>query len=83
MIVDESVTFGRGFFKNTHAAAPHDWLQIIGGAIGAGIPLATGAAIGLRAIGGGDAPRDRAAGRRLGHVHAAGRCGRRRARSCR
>ena len=37
MIVDESVSYGRGFFKNTHAAAPHDWLQIMGGAIGAGI----------------------------------------------
>ena len=53
MVVDESVSYGRGFFKNTHAAAPHDWLQIMGGAIGAGIPLAIGAAIGLRAIGGG------------------------------
>lgn len=48
VIVDESVSFGRGFFKNTHAAAPHDWLQIMGGAIGAGIPLATGAAIGVQ-----------------------------------
>ncbi len=53
VVVDESVSYGRGFFKNTHAAAPHDWLQIMGGAIGAGVPLAVGAAIGLRAIGGG------------------------------
>lgn len=51
VIVDESVSYGRGFFKNTHCAAPHDWLQIMGGAIGAGIPLAVGAAIGLRAMG--------------------------------
>ena len=51
VIVDESVSYGRGFFRNTHAAAPHDWLQIMGGAIGAGIPLAVGAAIGLRARG--------------------------------
>lgn len=51
VVVDESVSYGRGFFKNTHAAAPHDWLQIMGGAIGAGIPLAVGAAIGLRTIG--------------------------------
>ena len=51
VIVDESVSYGRGFFRNTHAAAPHDWLQIMGGAIGAGIPLAVGSAIGLRAIG--------------------------------
>jgi acetolactate synthase-1/2/3 large subunit len=48
VIVDESVSYGRGFFKNTHCAAPHDWLQIMGGAIGAGVPLAVGAAVGLR-----------------------------------
>lgn len=54
VIVDESVSYGRGFFKNTHCAAPHDWLQIMGGAIGAGIPLAVGSAIGLRAKGGGE-----------------------------
>jgi acetolactate synthase-1/2/3 large subunit len=53
VVVDESISYGRGFFKNTHAAAPHDWLQIMGGAIGAGVPLATGAAVGLRAINGG------------------------------
>jgi acetolactate synthase-1/2/3 large subunit len=46
VIVDESVSFGRAFFPGTHGAAPHDWLQITGGAIGCGIPLATGAAIG-------------------------------------
>ncbi|MBO1076374.1 acetolactate synthase large subunit [Roseomonas marmotae] len=46
IVVDESVSFGRGFFQHTHAAAPHDWLQITGGAIGCGMPLATGAAIG-------------------------------------
>ena len=51
VIVDESVSYGRGFFRNTHAAAPHDWLQIMGGAIGAGIPLGVGSAIGLRAKG--------------------------------
>src|SRR5581483_11351429 len=51
VVVDESVSYGRGFFKNTHAAAPHDWIQNMGGAIGAGIPLATGAAVGLRAMG--------------------------------
>jgi acetolactate synthase-1/2/3 large subunit len=54
VVVDESVSFGRGFFKHSHAAAPHDWLQIVGGAIGAGIPLAVGAAVGLRAIGQGE-----------------------------
>ncbi len=46
VIIDESVSFGRAFFPGTHVAAPHDWLQITGGAIGCGIPLATGAAIG-------------------------------------
>ena len=54
VIVDELVSYGRGFFRNTHAAAPHDWLQIMGGAIGAGIPLAVGSAIGLRAKGADD-----------------------------
>ncbi|WP_431280604.1 acetolactate synthase large subunit [Humitalea sp. 24SJ18S-53] len=46
IIADESVSFGRGFFKETHTAPAHDWLQITGGAIGCGMPLATGAAIG-------------------------------------
>ncbi|MCS6892874.1 MAG: acetolactate synthase large subunit [Rhodovarius sp.] len=46
IIVDESVSFGRGFFPGTYAAPPHDWLQITGGAIGCGIPLSIGAAIG-------------------------------------
>jgi acetolactate synthase-1/2/3 large subunit len=45
IVTDEAVSFGRGFFPNTHAAPPHDWLQITGGAIGCGLPLATGAAI--------------------------------------
>jgi len=48
VVADESVSFGRGFFKETYAAPPHDWLQITGGAIGCGIPLATGAAIGAK-----------------------------------
>ena len=46
VIVDESVTFGRGFFPLTKAAPAHDWLNVTGGAIGGGPPLATGAAIG-------------------------------------
>ena len=44
--VDESITVGRAFFPGTHDAAPHDWLQLTGGAIGGGIPMATGAAVG-------------------------------------
>ncbi|WP_428485193.1 acetolactate synthase large subunit [Rhodopila sp.] len=46
VIADESVTFGRGFFAATQAAPPHDWLNVTGGAIGGGMPMATGAAIG-------------------------------------
>ncbi len=45
IIADESVTSGREFFGFTHGAAPHDHLQVTGGAIGGGIPLACGAAI--------------------------------------
>ena len=46
VIVDESITFGFGFFRGTQTAAPHDWLQLTGGAIGDGLPLSTGAAVG-------------------------------------
>ena len=46
IVADEAVSYGRGFFAETHAAPPHDWVQITGGAIGCGMPLATGAAIG-------------------------------------
>jgi acetolactate synthase-1/2/3 large subunit len=46
IVVDEAVTYGRGFFPHTHAAPPHDWLQNCGGAIGYGPPVAAGAAIG-------------------------------------
>jgi acetolactate synthase-1/2/3 large subunit len=45
IVVDESISFARGIFAATHAAAPHDWLALTGGAIGIGIPLATGAAV--------------------------------------
>lgn len=45
IVTDESVSFGRGLYPGTHAAAPHDWLQLTGGAIGEGMPLATGAAV--------------------------------------
>lgn len=46
VIADESVTFGRGFSAATQAAPPHDWLSVTGGAIGGGMPMGTGAAIG-------------------------------------
>ncbi|HEY8383431.1 MAG TPA: acetolactate synthase large subunit [Microvirga sp.] len=45
IVCDESVTTGRLFFGQTHGARPHDWLQLTGGSIGLGIPLATGAAV--------------------------------------
>ncbi|MDO9707141.1 acetolactate synthase large subunit [Paracraurococcus lichenis] len=46
IVVDESVTYGRGFFPHSVAAPAHDWLQNCGGAIGYGPPVAVGAAIG-------------------------------------
>jgi acetolactate synthase-1/2/3 large subunit len=46
VVADEGITFGRSLFPATHGAAPHDWLQVMGGAIGGGMPLATGAAMG-------------------------------------
>jgi acetolactate synthase-1/2/3 large subunit len=45
IVVDESVTTGRGFFPPTAAASPHDWLQNMGGSIGFSTPVATGAAV--------------------------------------
>ena len=45
IMVDESVTTGRGFFPLTAGAAPHDWIQNLGGSIGYATPVGTGAAI--------------------------------------
>ena len=45
VVCDESVTTGRNFFAMTRGAAPHDWLQLTGGAIGLGMPMAVGAAV--------------------------------------
>lgn len=45
VIVDESVTTGRGFFKATQGAPRHVWLNNCGGSIGYGMPVAIGAAI--------------------------------------
>ena len=45
IVCDESVSSGREFFPMSYHSAPHDYLQITGGAIGIGIPLATGAAL--------------------------------------
>ena len=45
IVVDESITTGRGFLPVTAGAPPHDWLQNRGGSIGLGLPMATGAAV--------------------------------------
>lgn len=45
IVIDESITTGRGFFPPTAVAAPHDWLQNMGGSIGFSTPVATGAAV--------------------------------------
>ncbi len=45
IVIDESITAAVPLFQETSCAAPHDWLQICGGSIGAGFPLATGAAV--------------------------------------
>ncbi|MBT6094130.1 MAG: acetolactate synthase large subunit [Rhodospirillaceae bacterium] len=45
IVIDESVSSGRQLNWQTAGAAPHSWLHLCGGAIGAGIPLAVGAAI--------------------------------------
>jgi acetolactate synthase-1/2/3 large subunit len=45
IVVDESITSGRTTHVLSACARPHDWLQITGGAIGIGPPLALGAAV--------------------------------------
>jgi acetolactate synthase-1/2/3 large subunit len=45
IVVDESVSTGRDFFRSTHGAPPHSWLNNLGGSIGFGLPVATGAAM--------------------------------------
>lgn len=45
IVVDESVSSGRGFGAPTANAAPHDWLKSTDGASGFGLPTAIGAAI--------------------------------------
>lgn len=45
ILCDESVSSGRSLFRFTDGAAPHDYLQITGGAIGSGLPMATGASV--------------------------------------
>jgi acetolactate synthase-1/2/3 large subunit len=45
IVCDESITQGREFPIYSASSAPHDWLVLTGGAIGIGLPLATGAAV--------------------------------------
>jgi acetolactate synthase-1/2/3 large subunit len=45
IVIDESLTSGRGMMAATRGAPPHDWLVNTGGSIGIGMPLAVGAAI--------------------------------------
>ena len=45
IVVDESITAGRGLAPSTAGAPPHDWLGIMGGSIGFGLPNAVGAAV--------------------------------------
>jgi acetolactate synthase-1/2/3 large subunit len=45
IVVDESITSGRGLLAATRTSAPHDWLTNPGGSIGTGLPLAVGAAV--------------------------------------
>jgi acetolactate synthase-1/2/3 large subunit len=45
IVVNEAATSGFAFPALTAGAAQHDWLDLTGGAIGMGIPVATGAAV--------------------------------------
>ena len=45
IVVEEAITSAAALAAATRAAAPHDWLNLMGGAIGNGLPLALGAAI--------------------------------------
>lgn len=45
IVVDESMTSGRGIMAATKAAPPHDWLANTGGSIGIALPLSVGAAV--------------------------------------
>ena len=45
ILVDESMTSGRGLMPATRGVPPHDWLGNTGGSIGIALPLAVGAAV--------------------------------------
>lgn len=48
VVCEEGATSGRALFPVTWGAAPHDWLQLTGGAIGHGLACAAGAAVAAR-----------------------------------
>lgn len=45
ILVEESMTSGRGLMPATRNSPPHDWLGNTGGSIGIALPLAVGAAV--------------------------------------
>jgi len=45
IVIDESMTSGRGLMVATKGAPPHEWLGNTGGSIGIALPLAVGAAV--------------------------------------
>ena len=45
IVSDEATTSGIGPALSTQTAPPHEWLSLMGGSIGQGLPLATGAAV--------------------------------------
>ncbi|MFM2300990.1 MAG: hypothetical protein RLZZ84_726 [Pseudomonadota bacterium] len=45
IVSDEGATQGGASFAMSAGAKPHDWLQLTGGAIGQGLPVAVGAAV--------------------------------------
>ena len=45
IVSDEGLTSSQAILGATASAAPHSWLRLTGGAIGQGLPVATGAAI--------------------------------------
>jgi len=48
IVAEDAVTSGRSLFAPTFNAAPCDWLQLTGGAIGHAFPCAAGAAVACR-----------------------------------
>ena len=45
IVMSEAATAGRSIYGAIRGSGPHDWLDLTGGAIGQGMPAATGAAV--------------------------------------